>query len=306
MMQDIIDSAIFYGRAFLHEGKTASYIPELGKVDPNQLGITVVKLNGEIFSSGDYASGFTIQSISKVVSLMLAIMDNGEDYVFSKVGMEPTGDAFNSIIKLETVRTSKPLNPMINAGAIAVDSLIAGSDPDERFNRLIGFMRKLCRNDAMSYNEAVYKSEKETGFRNRALAHFMKDMGVLEGDVEEVLDLYFRQCSIQADCKDIAMLGAVLAGDGVDPVTSERLVPKRIARMVKTFMVTCGMYDASGEFAVKVGFPAKSGVGGGIMAAVPGKMGLGVFGPALDSKGNSIGGVKVLQYLSEKLELSIF
>lgn len=305
-MQDIIDKAISYGRAFLHEGQPASYIPELKKAEPSQLGISVVTMDGRLLCSGDCNSGFTIQSISKVVSLMLAIMDRGEDYVFSKVGMEPTGDAFNSIIKLETVKTSKPLNPMINAGAIAVDSLIAGVDPEERFGRLIAFFRKLCCNDRLCYNEKVFRSEKETGFRNRSLAHFMKDMGVLEGDVEEVLDLYFKQCSIQADCCDIAMLGAVLAKDGISPAIGERVVPQNIARMVKTFMVTCGMYDASGEFAIKVGFPAKSGVGGGIMAAVPGKMGIGVFGPALDHKGNSVGGIKVLEYLSQKLELSIF
>lgn len=305
-MQNMIDRAINYGRAFLHEGECASYIPELGKVNPNQLGIALVTMDGKLMKSGDFDYGFTIQSISKVISLMLAIMDRGEGYVFSKVGMEPTGDAFNSIIKLETVKTSKPLNPMINAGAIAVDSLIMGESPQERFERLIAFVRKLCGNDKLWFNEKVYASEKGTGFRNRALAHFMKDMDVLEGDVEEVLDLYFRQCSIQADCRDIAMLGAVLANDGINPVTGEQVVPKKIARMVKTFMVTCGMYDASGEFAVKVGFPAKSGVGGGIMAAVPGRMGIGVFGPALDRKGNSVGGIKVLEFLSEKLELSIF
>lgn len=305
-MQELIEKAVSYGKAFTHEGKAATYIPELSKADPSQLGISAVTGDGRISSAGDYASIFTVQSISKVVSLMLAIIDRGEEYVFSKVGMEATGDAFNSIIKLETAKPSKPLNPMINAGAIAIDSLIAGKDQEDKFRRLVGFFRRLCGNEELWYNERVYASERDTGYRNRALAHFMKDVGVLEGEVEAVLDLYFKQCSIQVDCRDIAMLAAVLAFDGISPVSGEVLVPKKVARLVKTFMVTCGMYDGSGEFAIRVGIPAKSGVGGGILAVVPGRMGIGVFSPALDARGNSVGGVKALEFLSEKLELSIF
>ncbi|MFZ5353196.1 MAG: glutaminase A [Bacillota bacterium] len=305
-MQNIIDNAIEYGRRFIGNGRPASYIPELSKVNPNQLGVAVVEVSGSCWSSGDFDSSFTIQSISKTIALLLAISDKGMDYVFEKVGMEPTGDAFNSIIKLETIKTAKPLNPMINAGAIAVDSMIAGQSTDEKFTRLLEFFRMLCHNPEINYSNAVYLSEKTTGYRNRALAHFMKDSGVVEGEVEEVLDLYFRQCSIEVTCRDIAMLGAVLASDGISPKTGERLIPKSLARIVKTFMVTCGMYDASGEFAIKVGLPAKSGVGGGIMVAVPGKMGIGVFGPALDEKGNSVGGIKVLEHISNELNLSIF
>ena len=305
-MKDLIEKAVAYGRAFTHEGRTATYIPELSKADPSLLGISIVSADGRAVTGGDFNSLFTVQSISKVVTLMLAVIDRGEEYVFSKVGMEATGDAFNSIIKLETAKPSKPLNPMINAGAIAIDSLILGEDPEQKFQRLIRFFRRLCRNEALWYNEEVYASERDTGYRNRALAHFMKDVGVLEGEVEEVLELYFRQCSIQVDCRDIAMLGAVLAFDGISPITGEALVPKKVARLVKTFMVTCGMYDGSGEFAIRVGIPAKSGVGGGIMAVVPGQMGIGVFSPALDARGNSIGGVKALEFLSEKMNLSIF
>ena len=305
-MFEILDNAIKYGLPFVDKGKTASYIPELSKVDPNQLGVSILLSDGSSFNSGDYDKKFTMQSISKTVALMLALIDRGEDYVFDRVGMEPTGDAFNSIIKLETIHPSRPLNPMINAGAIAIDSLIAGKDANHKFKRLMSFFRKICHNPSLWYNEKVYSSEKETGFRNRALANFIKDSGVLEGDVDEVLDLYFKQCSIEIDCRDIAMIGTVLALDGVSPVTLKPLIPKKISRIIKTFMVTCGMYDASGEFAIKVGIPAKSGVGGGIMASVPGKMGIGVFGPALDEKGNSIGGIKVLEYLSRKLNLSIF
>lgn len=305
-MQSLLDDAIEYGRKFTEKGKSAAYIPELSKVDPRLLGVAVVYRNGECWYSGDYKSTFTMQSISKVAALMLAVMDRGEEFVFGRVGMEPTGDPFNSIIKLETMRTAKPFNPMINAGAIAVDSLIAGQNTEDKLNRLIGFVRRLCHNDGIWFDEDVYRSESATGFRNRALANFMKDAGIIEGEVEEVLDLYFKQCSIKINAIDIAMMGAVLAGDGVSPVTGDTLIPRSIARLVKTFMVTCGMYDASGEFAVRVGLPAKSGVGGGIMATVPGKMGIGVFGPGLDKKGNSAGGTKVLEYISNKLDLSIF
>ena len=305
-MQNLIDDAISYALPYAFEGKAASYIPELGKVDPRQLGVAVVNMEGEQWGSGAYNSTFTMQSISKVAALMLAIMDRGEQYIFSKVGMEPTGDPFNSIIKLETMKTAKPLNPMINAGAIAVDSLISGNCAEDKLNKLIGFVRRLCHNDNIWFNQEVYKSESATGYRNRALANFMKDAAILEGEVEAVLELYFKQCSIELNAMDIACMGAVLAGDGTSPITGESLIPRPIARLVKTFMVTGGMYDASGEFAVRVGLPAKSGVGGGILATVPGKMGIGVFGPALDSKGNSAGGIKVLEYISRRLDLSIF
>jgi glutaminase len=305
-MQNLLNAAIEFGLPYALEGKPASYIPELSKADSRQLGVVVVNMNGESWCSGDCHNTFTMQSISKVAALMLAIMDHGEQYVFSKVGMEHTGDPFNSIIKLETMKTAKPLNPMINAGAIAVDSLIEGVSVEDKLNRLIGFVRKLCHNDNIWFNQDVYISESTTGYRNRALANFMKDADIIEGEVEAVLELYFKQCSIEVNALDIAMMGAVLAGDGKSPVTGEILIPKGIARLVKTFMITCGMYDASGEFAVRVGLPSKSGVGGGIVAAVPGKMGIGVYGPALDSKGNSAGGTKILEYISKKLDLSIF
>jgi glutaminase len=305
-MQKLLEDAVKFALPFAEEGQPASYIPELSKASPHQLGVAVIDFSGERWCFGDWQSSFTMQSISKVVALMLAIMDRGEQYVFSKVGMEPTGDPFNSIIKLEAMKTAKPFNPMINAGAIAVDSLIAGEGVEDKLNRLMGFIRMLCHNDQIWFNQEVYRSESTTGFRNRALANFMKDAGIIEGDVEEVLDLYFKQCAVEVNAVDIAMMGAVLAGDGVSPVTGDILIPKSIARLVKTFMVTCGMYDASGEFAVRVGLPAKSGVGGGILAAVPGKMGIGVYGPALDGKGNSAGGIKVLEYISRNLNLSIF
>ncbi len=305
-MQRILDEAVEYARNFLHQGKPASYIPELAKADPSLLGAAIVETNGSTYFSGDFEKSFTIQSISKPIALILSLKDNSENFVFSRVGMEPTGDAFNSIIKLETEESSKPLNPMINAGAIAIDSFIKGKTPDEKFNRLLKFFRQLSHNPDLTYDHDVYRSEDETGFRNRALANFIEDAGILLGDVEEVLELYFKQCSIKVCCKDIAIIAAVLASNGLSPFTNNRICERHYTRLVKTFMVTCGMYDASGEFAVKVGLPAKSGVAGGIMATVPDRMGIGVYSPNLDVKGNSIAGMKVLEYLSTRLDLSIF
>jgi glutaminase len=305
-MNKLLEAIIENNRHFTINGKVASYIPELIKANPDALGISVITLEGEEYFAGDYDTKFSVQSISKIISLMLALIDNGRDRVFSKVGVEPTADAFNSIINLETKKIQKPLNPMINAGAIATVSLISGETGQETFDRILNFTRKITGNPTIDFNEEVYKSEKITGDRNRALAYFMKSMGVIEPEVEDVLDVYFKQCSIEATCKDIAKIGAVLANDGILPWSGEKVVPRNVARIVKTIMVTCGLYDASGEYAVEVGVPSKSGVGGGILAAVPGRMGIGVYGPALDLKGNSVGGIKVLAELSREMDLSIF
>lgn len=305
-MNIILDTVIEKNRHFAKEGKVASYIPELFKADEKALGVCISTLDGEEFFAGDYEMKFTIQSISKVITLMLAIIDNGVDYVFSKIGMEPTEGAFNSIISLENNNHQKPLNPMINSGAIAIVSLISGDTAEEKFDRILNFTRKITGNPDININKSVYESEKATGDRNRSLAYFMKSTGVIEGDVEEVLDVYFRQCSMEVNCRDIARIGAMLANAGVIISNNERAISREAARIIKTIMVTCGMYDGSGNFAVHIGIPAKSGVGGGIMAAVPRRMGIGVIGPSLDEKGNSIGGIKVLEELSKELDLSIF
>lgn len=302
ILQKLVDKNKIYGK----EGKLASYIPALLKADVNDLGIAIVNLNGDEYFAGNCDQKFTIQSISKIVSLILALQDNGKENVFKKVNVEPTGEGFNSIVKLETTETGRPYNPMINAGAIVTTSLIKGRSEEEKLKKLIDFMKKATNNPNITINEEVYISEKLTGNRNRALAYFMKSSGILDGNVEEVLDLYFRQCSIEANAKDLARLGAVLANDGIIPWSGEKLIDKEICKIVKSIMVTCGMYDASGEFAVRIGIPAKSGVGGGIIASVPKSMGIGVYGPALDEKGNSIAGLKILEDLSRELNLSIF
>jgi len=305
-MQTLLQELVKRNKKYTKEGKVATYIPELSKMDPDKLGIVVVDTSNKIYRAGDFSLKFTMQSMSKPIVLLLALMDAGEEVVFSKVGKEPTGDPFNSIMKLETHEKSKPFNPLINAGAITVTSLIKGNSLEEKFNRIINMVRRISKNPNLEINKDVYLSEKATGDRNRAIAYFLRDNGILEGNVEDVLDLYFRQCSIEVTCEDIARMGMFLANQGIDIETGEKIVSKHVTQIIKTFMVTCGMYDASGEFAIDVGIPSKSGVSGGIISSVPNKMGIGVVGPALDSKGNSIAGVRLLKDLSQELKLSIF
>lgn len=290
---------------FTKHGKVATYIPELAKNNPNDLGVYLITLDGKEYCAGDYNKKFTMQSVSKVLTLMLSLIDNSNK-VFEKVGMEPTGDGFNSIVNLEIKDIHKPFNPMINAGAIATTSMIKGKSVSDKVNRILDFARKLANNPSININEKTFLSEKETGHRNRSLAYFMKSYDIIEGNVEDILDIYFCQCSIEVTCKDIANMGCVLANDGISIHTGERLISEQICKIAKTIMSTCGLYDASGEFAVHIGIPAKSGVGGGIMAAVPHKMGIGVYGPALDEKGNSIAGIQILKELSQKLDLTIY
>ena len=305
-MFNLLDTLVDKNRKYGSDGKLASYIPALSEANPDDLGICVFDLNGKEYYSGECDKKFTIQSISKVVTLILALRDNGRRNVFKKVNVEPTGMGFNSIVNLEVRDTGRPYNPMINAGAIVTTSLIDGKDVNEKFQKILDFIRLVTNNESISVNERVYLSEKETGNRNRALAYFMKSSGILDGDVEEILDLYFKQCSIEVSARDLARFGSVLANDGVIPWKNERVMSREVCRIVKTIMVTCGMYDASGEFAVHVGIPAKSGVGGGILATVPRKYGIGIYGPSLDEKGNSISGLHVIKDLSEELDLSIF
>lgn len=305
-MEELLENIVERNRRYVEYGQVASYIPELKRGNKNALGICVTTLDGKEFCAGDYKTKFTIQSISKIVSLIIAIMDNGIEEVFSKVGMEPTADTFNSIINLEIKNLHRPLNPMINAGAIATVSLIKGESSEEISKRILEFTRKISGNESIDINREVYMSEKYTGDRNRSLAYFMKSTGIIINDVEKVLDVYFKQCSMEVTCRDISKIGAFLANDGVIPWTGEQLISRRVARIVKTIMTTCGMYDGSGEFAVNIGVPGKSGVGGGILAAVPGRMGIGLIGPSLDKRGNSIAGIKVLEELSKELNLSIF
>jgi glutaminase len=263
---------------------------------PDATGIAVCDLSSGLSGAGGTDFTFTMQSVSKVVSLARALSECGEEKVFSAVGMDPLADPFNSIMRLEMDAPHRPHNPLINSGALVVLSLLPWRESRERMTAVSDMAARMTGRKAVAVNEAVYLSEKGTSDRNRALAWFLKSVGNLEGDIEDILDAYFRQCSLEV----------TLAADGTNPVTGERVVSPEVARVVRTIMATCGMYDGSGEFAVSVGIPAKSGVGGGIAAAVPGRMGIGTCGPALDRKGNSVAGLAMLRRLSEELKLRIY
>ncbi|MBO4915127.1 MAG: glutaminase A [Oscillospiraceae bacterium] len=302
MLQETAKAAWEYGRQFLMNGRVADYIPELGKANPVYLGLCIKTPDGKTVEYGDVEQRFTMQSICKVVCLAAALQQEGFDKVFSHVMMEPSGDAFNSILKLDTA-SNRPFNPMINAGAIEIINLLA---PTFAFSDLLEFVRAICMDDDIVLDEAVYRSESETGDRNRAIGYLLKSKDVLTGDVLQTVDLYFKLCSLSITARSLAGLGLVLANGGVHPENGIRLLSAQTVRTVKTLMFTCGMYDRSGEFAVRVGIPCKSGVGGGIMASVENRMGIGTFGPSLDEKGNSIGGGHALEYLSRELHLHIF
>ncbi|PEK97821.1 glutaminase A [Bacillus toyonensis] len=293
-------------QTYTTKGKLATYIPELGNANPDDLGIAIYHKETGYIHAGNSQTLFTLQSISKVITLALALLDCGEEYVFSKFGMEPTGDPFNSIIKLETASPSKPLNPMINAGALAITSILTGGNNDEKMERILSFVRDITDNPTINYSSKVAASELETAYLNRSLCYYMKQNDIIHGDVEALMDLYTRQCAIEVNCIDLARIGLIFAMDGYDPYRKKQIVPNHITKICKTFMVTCGMYNESGEFAIRVGIPAKSGVSGGIFGCVKGEMGIGIFGPALDANGNSIAGIKILEILSLKECWSIF
>lgn len=306
MDQQMIQSALSYGRRFVRYGKPASYIPELASKDPSKLGIAVCDMEGNMLTAGDSEEKFTMQSISKLIALIIALEQNSYDDVFAKVGLEPTGDSFNSTVRLDHLTNNKPFNPMINAGAIAVTSTIRGASLEERKNACLAFARKLTGNPSLDVDYEVFLSEARTGYKNRAIIYLMRSNGIIEGSCEEHLELYFLLCSLSCTCRDLALFAATLANSGVNPVTGERVIPLHTVKLVRSLMVTCGLYDYSGEFAATVGMPSKSGVGGGIISCPIGKYGICVYGPSLDEKGNSTGGLKILEYLSENMDLNMF
>lgn len=284
----------------LTDGTVANYIPELAKVDPNLFSICVVTVNGDVYCVGDYSQLFTIQSISKVFVYGLALSDHGRDYLLTRVGVEPTGDAFNSIILDE--KSKRPYNPMVNAGAIATTSLIKGVGATESLNRLLWMFKRYIGRDVF-VDISVFTSEHATGHRNRAMAHLMLNFGMIEEPIERALDLYFQQCAVMVNCQDLAVMAATLANWGINPMTNQQAIDSTYVKDILSVMSTCGMYNFAGEWAYKVGIPAKSGVSGGIIAVVPGQMGIAVFSPPLDSRGNSVRGVKVCEELSQELGL---
>lgn len=301
-IETILQEALRIGQAETSRGSVASYIPALAHADPSRLGISLFAKNGARYEVGDTDIRFTIQSISKVISLAVALEVCSSAQIFSKVGMEPSGNAFNSLEKLD-LDNNRPFNPMINAGAITVASCLA---PRLSFEKLLSIARQLCLDPDITLDESVCQSELGTLARNRAIAYLLQSKGIIEGDVEESLGFYVRLCSLRVTANSLAGLGLVLALGGKDPRTGQRLLESSVVRTVKTMMLTCGMYDGSGEFAVRVGIPTKSGVGGGLLSVADRRLGIGIYGPALDGKGNSIAGCRALEYLSDRLHLHLF
>lgn len=287
----------------LDGGAIADYIPELTTANPEWFGICVVTKDGQVFEVGDCDQPFTIQSISKAFVFGLALEEHGREYVNSKVGVEPTGEAFNSIVLDEA--TNRPYNPMVNAGAIATTDLVKGCSCTERLKRLLEMFKRYTGRDH-EINVPIFLSEKSTGYRNQAMAYLMRNFDMVSDNIDQTLDLYFQQCSMMVTARDLAMLSATLANGGKNPVTQVQAIDEHYVQDVVSVMLTCGMYNGSGEWAYQVGLPAKSGVGGGITAVVPGQLGIGTFSPLLDPKGNSLRGIKVCEDLSRDFGLHLF
>jgi glutaminase len=286
-----------------NEGEVASYIPELLRADPDWFGITIATVDGHVYQVGDTQQPFTIQSISKAFVYGLALEENGLDKMAARVDVEPSGEAFNSISLRPD--TGRPLNPMINAGAIATTAMVEGTDCDTKLANIMAAFERYTGH-ALDIDQDVYQSEKETGHRNRAIAHLLRGFGILEDPPEGILDVYFQQCSINVTCRDLAVMGACLANNGVNPITAVRTLKTEYIPKVLSVMGTCGMYDYSGNWVYTVGMPAKSGVGGGIVAVLPGQLGLAVFSPRLDERGNSARGIKVCEKISADYGLHLY
>ncbi|MEM1044091.1 MAG: glutaminase A [Bacteroidota bacterium] len=295
---------LHYKYASLGEGAVADYIPELAKANPDWFGISVVTVDGEVYEVGDCDRRFTIQSASKPFVYAAALEEHGRETVLARVGVEPTGDAFNSIIKLDE-KSKRPHNPMVNAGAIAITSLIRGEGPTDKLNSLLSMFSRFAGHP-IDVDMAVFMSERTTGHRNRALAHLMRNFGMIHNGIDEALDLYFQQCSVLVTSRDLATMAGSLANGGVNPLTGEQVLSPEYIRDVLSVMFTCGLYDYAGEWGYRVGLPAKSGVGGAVFAVVPRQFGVAVFSPPLDERGNSVRGIRVCEELSQLCGLHVF
>lgn len=283
-------------------GALADYIPQLAAVDPDPFGIAIATVDGRLIAAGDAHVSFTIQSVSKAFVYCLALELVGRDAVLARVGVEPSGDAFNGIVF--DPHTNHPFNPMVNAGAITATGII--QDTTGKAFELILDRLSAAAGRRLGIDEAVYRSESETGHRNRAIGHLLRNVGVLQGPVDDVLDAYFRQCSILVTAADLACMGATLANIGENPVTRDQVFAVAAVRSTLAVMFTCGMYDYSGHWAYDIGIPAKSGVGGGIVGVVNRQLGIGTYSPRLDAKGNSVRGVAAFKDLGDELGLHAF
>ena len=285
------------------EGEVATYIPELGKADPRDFAICLVTVDGKVFSVGDWDKEFTIQSICKPFAYQMALEEFGRDKTLSHVGVEPSGEAFNSI-ELDP-KTMRPFNPMVNAGAIAVSSLIKKNSFAAGVRHFVDKMQ-LAAGRHLQIDSSVLASESATGNRNRAIAYLMLNFGIIDEDVNHTLHQYFAQCSLLVNCRDLAMMAATFANMGSNPVTREPVFNFEYIKDVLAVMFTCGLYDHAGEWAYRVGLPAKSGVGGGLLAVVNRQLGIAVYSPKLDAKGNTVRGILVCRELAARLGLHAF
>lgn len=300
--QSVLDSIVDEVQPLIGAGKVATYIPALARVPASQFGIALCTIDGQVAAAGAAATLFSIQSVSKVFGLTLALQKTGEA-LWQRLGREPSGDPFNSLIQLEHEHGT-PRNPFINAGAICVaDQLVSlcGNPKSE----ILHLVHELC-GEPVQFDAEVAESERATGFRNAALANFMKSFGKIDNDIDTVLDVYFHQCSIAMNCVQLARACGYLANRGAQPESSQAIVAPRQARRINSLMLTCGTYDAAGEFAFLIGLPCKSGVGGGIVAVVPDRLALCVWSPALGPSGNSVAGMRALELFVAKTGLSVF
>lgn len=290
----------------LTEGKVADYIPALGAVDPKQFGMSITLFDGTQYSTGNADTLFSIQSISKVFSFTLALKHYGTD-LYTRLGREPSGNPFNSLVQLE-YEQGKPRNPFINAGAINVTDALMTHHKDAliAFDEILSFIQSISEDTSIATNDAVAISEMEYGFRNLSLANLMKSFNNFDNDVNAVVQTYFKHCAIEMNTKMLSRAMLYLANHGMDPITKKMYITQQQAKRINAVMLTCGHYDASGDFAFRVGLPGKSGVGGGIVAVIPKKMGIAVWSPGLNAQGNSLVGTKALELFTTKTGLSIF
>ncbi len=301
-LQTLIDG-LHTRYAGVNTGEVADYIPELAKASPEHFGIAIATSGGQVFETGNSDTLFTLQSVSKPFAFGMALEAFGEEKVARHVGVEPSGDAFNSI-ELEK-GTNRPFNPMVNAGAITVTAMLYQKYGDQAMDRILTRLSAAAGRD-LSIDEDVYRSESKTGHRNRAIAYLLLNFDMVAEEVEPALDLYFKQCSIQVNTRDLAIMSATLCNLGKNPVTGEEVFDLDAVRNMLSIMFTCGMYDYSGEWAYRVGVPAKSGVSGGVMAVVNRQLGIASYSPKLDPKGNSCRGIKVCTDLAQELGLHTF
>ncbi|MBH1933580.1 glutaminase [Streptomyces sp. AV19] len=300
--QAVLEEVAAFARPLVGRGQAAQYIPALADVDPARFGMAVADVDGGVYGVGDWQRPFSVQSISKAFALALVLAEGGNK-IWERVGTEPSGNAFNSLVQLEH-ENGIPRNPFINAGALVVTDRLQTLTGDAS-TTMLDFLRAESGNPDVAFDPVVAKSEAEHGDRNAALAHFMASYGNLDNPVTTVLEHYFWQCSIEMSCRDLAVAGGFLARHGLR-ADGTRLLPRREAKQVNAVMLTCGTYDAAGDFAYRVGLPGKSGVGGGIIAVIPGKCTLCVWSPGLDARGNSVAGVAALDHFTTLTGWSVF